>query len=186
MKEIWERIENWLRKNCPNNLGKLNPPVSGQIINEAESIIGVEFPTDFKDFYKIHNGENEFIGLFRECNLFSFQDIIREWKELKEFYDQGGFEGWRVDECEEIENTPWNPKWIPFAKNNVDHFYLLDLTDTNKFGRIIGVFFEAETGRWVCAESFLQFVNQYANDLENGLYFYSEEGEAILFTEDFE
>ena len=55
MKEIWKRIEIYVNAECPQVLKRLNKGASDELINETDDFLGVEFPRDRREFYKIHN-----------------------------------------------------------------------------------------------------------------------------------
>ena len=64
MREIWNKIENYLKENAPNVLESLQQGATDEEIKKAEDFIGITFPEDFKESYKIHNGqcENQYLN----------------------------------------------------------------------------------------------------------------------------
>ena len=85
MRNIWARIENWLSTNAPEMIDELLPGASDQEIYQAEKSLGIQFPKDVKESYRIHNGQNESIdNLVLGHQLLSLKEIIRVWKVWKD------------------------------------------------------------------------------------------------------
>ena len=61
MRAIWTRIENWLANNAPKLLRNLNPGATDEEIASTEEFLGISFPDNFKDSYRIHNGQRSYI-----------------------------------------------------------------------------------------------------------------------------
>ena len=56
MKQLWQQLENYLSAHNPELLADLNPPATGAQIRELEQAIGVQLPSDFVCFLKVHKG----------------------------------------------------------------------------------------------------------------------------------
>src|SRR5579884_1529995 len=57
MREIWDIIEDWLAANTPWIYESLAPPATDDEIREAEVALGLTFPDDLRESYRIHNGQ---------------------------------------------------------------------------------------------------------------------------------
>lgn len=110
MKEIWRRIEKWLEENYPEGLEKLNEGASEELILETEQYLGIKFPQDICDFYKIHNGAEDGFPLIDGFDLLSMNGIFEQWKVRKELIDGGEFEGINCIPSEEIKENWYNEK----------------------------------------------------------------------------
>jgi cell wall assembly regulator SMI1 len=59
MRDLWRRIEAYLKKHAPAALECLNPPATQKQIRDAQYELGVQFPDDFIASLLIHNGQLE-------------------------------------------------------------------------------------------------------------------------------
>lgn len=92
MKEKWEIIENWLAEHAPEIKANLNPPATEVEIAEAESTLGVGFPTSVRESYRVHNGESgESDGLFGLWRLLPLDKVVARSKELATLSKQYSF-----------------------------------------------------------------------------------------------
>lgn len=171
MQDIWKRIESWLEVNTPEIHSDLLPGATEEEIRSAEKFMDIEFPVDVKTSYQIHNGQlgnsSPFMG---EWQLYSLTDMMSTWKMLKNLFDSGKFD---------VEGTPigpvraewWNPKWIPVADNRTGDLHCLDLDPApgGELGQII-TFWHMDEQRERLANNFQEWLQRYAEDLENGKY----------------
>ena len=63
MRDLWERLETYLKSHAPGVLEFLNPPATENQIREAETVLGVSFPADLIASLRIHNGQPEETGI---------------------------------------------------------------------------------------------------------------------------
>lgn len=185
MKEIWGRIENWLKVNYPEGLDKLNEGASDELIKSTEQFVGVNFPDDVKDFFKIHNGISEESYLIAGWYLLSVEDIKSEWKIWKDLLDEGAFQDFRCTPHEAIQNNWWNDKWIPLTWDGAGNNICLDFTPTEKgkIGQIIIIWHDDDV-RPLVADSFREWLTDYVEALEAGEYVYSKDYEGIVSIDD--
>ena len=100
MQLSWTRIENWLADNAPEILENLNPGATEEEIKRTEEFLGLSFPEDVKDSYRIHNGQKPYVDtldgqqwdycLIDYRQLLSLARIKDEWSIWKELLDTGG------------------------------------------------------------------------------------------------
>jgi len=191
MKKIWDKIEKKLAEIAPEILKDLNNGVTESDIEKLEKTIGTKLPNDFKDFYKLHNGQNNSAGLIESEELLSFDRIIDEWSVWKGLLDKKSFEKSGVpfesDADEGIKNIWWNKFWIPFTYDGSGNHYCIDLDPDKggKVGQVIRMWHD-DSERTLIADSFKEFISGYADDLSNGLMVYSEEYNGIVYDEDFD
>jgi cell wall assembly regulator SMI1 len=178
MKELWERLELWLKSNYPELLDTLNDGATDEMIINAEEKLGIKFPNDFKESLKIHNGQKsnfDYPGLIGGYELLSLDNIVEEWQVWTNLLDDGEFNDW--DEL--IFNTNkvksdqwWRNKWIPITANGGGDHHCLDLDPTEKgrFGQVIEMWHDDEN-RELVGDSFKQCFYIIVENLENGTYY---------------
>lgn len=176
MKEIWQRIEKWLAENYPEGLEQLNKGASDELIKQTEDFLGVEFSEDLKEFYRIHNGGTWELALIDGWELLSLEEMQSQWKVWKELLDGGEFEGIKSEPESEIRDDWWNEKWIPITHNGGGDHDCLDFAPTEEgdVGQIIKMWHDWEQRSWE-SPSFRNWITTFADELEAGLYKYSEE-----------
>jgi cell wall assembly regulator SMI1 len=178
MKELWERLELWLKSNYPELLDSLNDGATDEMIINAEEKMGIKFPNDFKESLKIHNGQKgnfDYPGLIGGYELLSLDNIVEEWQVWTNLLNDGEFNDW--DEL--IFNTNkvksdqwWRTKWIPITANGGGDHHCLDLDPTEKgsFGQVIEMWHDDEN-RELVGDSFKQCFYIIVENLENGTYY---------------
>jgi cell wall assembly regulator SMI1 len=176
MKEIWQRIENWLGENYPEGLEMLNVGASDDLIQATEQFLGIEFPEDVKDFYRVHNGGRYELALINGRELLSLEEIQSQWKIWQELTVGGEFEENEGEPEKEISKDWYNIKWIPITHNGGGDHDCLDFapTEDGNYGQIIQMWHDWEK-RSLEAKSFREWIEKFADELEAGLYKYSEE-----------
>src|SRR2546421_31964 len=140
MQTVWKRIESWLNGNAPEILSDLLPGATGKKLRSTEKILGVEFPDDVKSSYRIHDGQQgQSSPLMGEWQLLSLEDMVSQWKIMKDLVDAGKFDNVTSAPVGPVRADWWNLKWIPIAYNGAGDFYCLDLNPAPKgsIGQII-------------------------------------------------
>jgi cell wall assembly regulator SMI1 len=188
MKETWTKIEEWLKNNAGQIYESLNKGATDEDFEELEELIDKKLPEDFKTFYHIHNGQEQTgLGLIDAEELLSVERIMEEWNVWKELYDQGVF-GDSVSEADMgVKEVWWNPLWIPITYDGSGNHYCLDLSpdEGGKKGQIIRIWHDSPE-RELIADSFREWIGYFAEDLEDGEYFFSEEYGGLVNSEDVE
>jgi cell wall assembly regulator SMI1 len=179
MKEAWERIEKWLKENYSEGLEMLNEGASNELIQKTEKTLEIEFPEEFKNFYRIHNGVS-YLWL-NGWELLSLEQITGEWIALKEMLDDSVFDDLTAETQKEILSVWYNKHWIPFTCDGATNYECLDYkpTDHGRVGQIIK-FWHDDDVRPLVADSFCEWVINYVEGLENGTFFYDEENDGIV------
>ena len=180
MKEILERIEkqiNILQEKYKDDFFEyhLNDGATDEDFERLEEVLGYALPEDFKEIYRVHNGEKEGYCLMGEEWL-SIDRIIDEYKIWKELYDGGDFSEDDKDYgCNPEEGIKpdfwWNPKWISLTADGGGNGKMIDLDPSKegKRGQIIQMWHD-DADRSIEAQSLKDFFEKYAQDLEKGLY----------------
>jgi cell wall assembly regulator SMI1 len=181
MKKQWQRLENWLAENEPEAINNLNSGCSFGQLNILENEIGLNLPQSFKDFYLIHNGQNDedYFGLFYGVSLLPLYKILEEmriWKGIIDEYGEAGMkENFDYGQVSFMPNKVKakyaSKKWMPFAII-FDNCYLgLDFEPEidGSTGQVIN-FGREEEHKAVLAGSFEEFIDWFIQELERGNY----------------
>jgi cell wall assembly regulator SMI1 len=180
MKAIWNRIEDWLKIYALEVYNDLLPGASDEEIISTEDVIGIKLPDDVKNSYRIHNGQLGIASpLMGEWQLLSMKNIRSEWQMMHNLFDAGKLTG-QVKVKGAVRSEWWNPKWLPLAYNGAGDFYCLDFCPTleGEVGQVISYWHVSDV-REVIANSFLNWLQEFANDLERGKY-KVENGEILI------
>jgi cell wall assembly regulator SMI1 len=175
MQAIWQRIENWLLKNASFILEDLQPGASDAEIAHAERELGINFPEDVRESFRIHNGQfsqkhfQQFMA--RWGTLLSLEDVVIEWKLWKESFDAGDMIEWGCHTSDPVQNEFWHPKWIPLVTSGSGDFYGLDLAPLpgGIVGQIICIAHD-DNERSLLAKGFRAWLEEYAQELEDEMY----------------
>lgn len=191
MEATWKIIETWLADKAPHLSGALNRGATQEAVDKFEALTGAKLPADFVAFYKIHNGQdNDMDWLMDGEELLSMERITDEWKSWKELqHDFKGDDGKPYTSNPEagIKADWWNPLWIPVTYNGGgDHICLdLDPAPGGKIGQMIRLWHD-DPVRSLEADSFREWITEFATGLQQGEYVYSKDWGAIINKEEAE
>jgi cell wall assembly regulator SMI1 len=191
MQDVWDRIESWLAINAPKVLKSLQPGASEGEIREAEEALDVQFPPEVKQSFRLHNGQFDCTGalipdqlspedlnypITDPCSgwqLLSLKNIVTWWSEWMELLNVG--------------ETDWNRFWIPLTYDEGGNHDCLDLDPKlgSNSGRIVRTFHETipdieSDAEFKMAVNFRVWLEQFAIDLESGIYEYAEEYDRLI------
>lgn len=181
MKNIWTRIDSWLENNAVAILNDLQSGATEEEIKIAESFLGVEFTQDVRDSFQIHNGQFGNKSFLEPWQFLSLDGIMVDWKIWKELLDAGDFDNARSEPNVGIRSDWWNPRWIPLTYDGCGNHHCLDLdpTPSGKVGQIITMWHD-EVEREVGANSFREWLEKLADELESGIYVFSQEQGSLI------
>jgi cell wall assembly regulator SMI1 len=191
MKLIWDRIHLWLGANAPEVLKSLCPGAGERKIRAAERAMGITFPEDVKACYRIHDGQKCKRGarwpppfLYGQ-NWERLDDMLCAWRSMKGLVDDGTFSRWRSVPDGPIRTEWWHPAWIPLTSNSFGDAHYLDLAPApgGDVGQIIS-WQNDDPGREVVANSLTDWLDDFAEELEEGLWQYSEEYGGLIDNDD--
>jgi cell wall assembly regulator SMI1 len=184
--KTWQRLRKWLSENFPPALENLRDPATEEAIAALESQIQMVLPNTLKESFKIHDGEMHHYppGVLADGYwLMPLEQAFETWKQLKDlaaelFGTEDNPTQWR-SQVEDgiicikgaVKPLIGSPKWFPIANMNGDIIRFLDFAppDGGTVGQIIEI--DAEACQFqVIAPSFLDYLEQYAADLEAGRY----------------
>lgn len=165
---IWKNLEKALRKEAPELKKSLGKAATNADLSKLEAAVGVPLPDDFKASYLIHNGmkdgEQAFVPeewLNEPYYLMPLEQILQEWKMMKELVDIGEFSSNESAPDDGIAPHWWHPSWIPFISNGGGDSLCIDLAPTKKGtrGQVIQYSHESDQRRLI-ARSFAAFLNE--------------------------
>src|SRR5579871_4550797 len=126
IRDLMEMIERILTPEFPELIASLRPPATEAQIARVEAIIGRTLPEDYKELYRLHDGQSDDNGLFFGPGFIDLEWVERYWRSLDEFYRDETL--WELDlDCISVPDG-WiqerynSPGWIPFASNNDGNF----------------------------------------------------------------
>lgn len=186
LKTEWKRFENWLDKNAPDVRKGLFPGASTAELDETEKKLGVKFPQAMRDFYAIHNGQDdESPSFMRGTTFLKLDQVYSEWTVWKDLLDKEMFVDFESEPDPGIRADWWNPKWIPLTYDGSGNHSCLDCDPApgGTYGQIISMWHDAAE-RNLLAKSFEEWIQEFADGLEKGEFVYSDDYFAIVPIED--
>lgn len=151
----------------------LQPPASDLQIQQAEEEIGVVFPEELRELYRLHNGERVTgPGFFFGLTFLSLDDMLEEWRVWKELESEFAYEG-------SHDSTPlgWikeqyiNRKWLPISRDGSGNHLGIDLDPDEKGikGQVLN-FGRDEDFKYVIAKNMVQFLQFIKKTIEDENY----------------
>jgi cell wall assembly regulator SMI1 len=184
----WSDFERWLSTNCPELDGILNAGATPEQLQAVESQLGIILPDDFKDFYRIHDGQVEGSpGLFDGMEFLSLSGILLEHKRLCKFVANEGMEQIDVDITADRGISPvyWKKSWVPYIRHDCGNYYCVDLAPTSEgvSGQIVGMWLMPPE-RSLLGRSIGDWFQRYVLRVLAGDYEYSEDEDGLVEIED--
>ena len=168
MRDIWDRIEPWLQANASERFATLQRGATTQKIRATERQLGVSFPPDVEESYRIHDGQTD-LGppLIEEWHLLPLSAVVKEWKLMRKLLTAGKLDGGVVRPVGPVKAQWWSEKWIPIASNGGGDFRCLDFDPARggNVGQVIS-FWHMDDKRERIAPSFRGWLAAYAKDLK--------------------
>ena len=169
---------------------ELNAGASEADFAELEQTLGYALPEEFKELYRVANGETDIDCVFAGEEWLSIERIIDEYNIWQELYQNGTFQ---EDDGSDFGCEPeagikpdfwWNPKWIPLTADGGGNGKMIDLDPSEQgvAGQIIQMWHDDEAREKV-ANSLREFLQNYVRDLEAGLYVLDADCGVILQSE---
>ncbi len=172
MRAIWDRIETGLAAHYPTIGKSLRRGASSAAIAKAEKAIGVQFPDDVRESFRIHDGQDEdAYGLVDGWQLLSLSDLLRDWKLWKSLLDGGDFDDHEAAAGKGVKPDWWNVRWIPLTYDGCGNHHCLDLDPAK--GGVAGqmiMMWHDDDDRSRVAKSFTEWLEGIAKDVAKGAY----------------
>ncbi len=196
IRDAWKRYEAW-GKRYPeiDEEIELGPPGEKAEIEQLELKLGIPLPDSFKESLLLHNGMSRLVSpywVFMDTdNIESIYAMWEFWNNEAVCYghvDNDDLQAWAAEVLEQqtsikgpVKPLLGNKKWIPFASDNGDiHLFLdFDPAEGGVPGQVIEVTPESSCWR-VLADSYLQFLENYVQALEDRNYTIDEDYSLVL------
>ena len=167
MKTVWKRIHAWLDANSPAGYGHLRPGAGADAIRVAEKAIGMKLPADIKASYRVHDGQDMEPGLI-------------------------GGEGWMLSSLQEVVESwrRWfqaNPKYahrVPIAWIGTGDYVFLNLDPNAEESGSLMIQRQDCADPDSLAPSFRTWLEDFADQLEDGEFAYSEEDGEVMYADE--
>lgn len=173
LQETFTSLKLYYERHHPEISETLNPPATDKELDDLESIIGIKLPNDFRQLYKIANGQKNGIESFLQdgYEFLSIKGIINQWEIQKGLYDSEAFFREIDNKSGVILDTWWQPEWIPFGYMMSGDLYCLDLSpgDKGSHGQIIQ-FIHDDSIRYHLGESIVDYLGELESGLQSGKY----------------
>ena len=188
MANAWKRIRKWYESHVSAppypEFFDWGHPASDADLDALEKNLGLAFPDDLRDTYKVYDGDNK-QDILPGGYFMALSEVKTTWEMFKEPVDQGAFNDADANPKGPIKQRWWNTKWIPVLHNGGGDYHCVDMDPDKRgtMGQLIK--FQHETGpSHVVAPSFGDFVTGFANKLEAGVYeFDTQKGTVRLATD---
>ena len=165
---------------------ELNAGASEADFAELEQTLGYALPEEFKELYRVANGETDIDGVFAGEEWLSIERIIDEYNVWNQLYqeDDGSDFGCDPEDAGIKPDFWWNPKWISLTADDSGNSKMIDLdpSEQGTAGQIIQMWHD-DAAREKVADSLREFLQNYVRDLEAGLYVLDAEYGVILQSE---
>ena len=165
----------------PDAKEELLPPATNEELDKAELILGISFPSEFRDLYLWHNGQKGNIFLFGEYRISPLKELLELNRigrksitpDLTEIFDSAGT----------IKDSIANPKWIQFGDNGGNTILFLDMDPGEK--GTVGQILESCDGEKECDFAGAKdFISNITNKITTGKIVWNKEAGSFWETED--
>ena len=172
-------------------LSFVNAGASEADFAELEQTLGYALPEEFKELYRVANGEADIYGVFAGEEWLSIERIIDEYDIWQALHADGSFQnddgsdfGCQPEDAGIKPDFWWNPKWIPLTADGSGNSKMIDLdpAEQGRVGQIIQMWHD-DAAREKEAASLREFLQNYVRDLEAGLYVLDAEFSLIVQSE---
>ena len=170
---------------------ELNAGASEADFAELEQTLGYALPEEFKELYRVANGEADIDGVFAGDEWLSIERIIDEYDIWQALHADVSFQndddsdfGCQPEDAGIKPDFWWNPKWIPLTADGSGNSKMIDLdpSEQGTAGQIIQMWHD-DAAREKVADSLREFLQNYVRDLEAGLYVLDADYGVILQSE---
>jgi cell wall assembly regulator SMI1 len=160
VRELIDRVDRWLARNRPEYYARLQPGVTGPVLDAFESRFALKLPEAFRQFYQWRNGQEPGChASFQDNRMFSSLEEVAETKALLDGMIGSDFEDPRW----------WRRGWVPFLANGGGDHLCLDVAaeDGGTPGQLVAFWHDWED-RSVEYSSFEAWLRRLADSMEAG------------------
>ena len=156
-----------------NLVADLNPPATDEQLDALETLTGQRLPDDFRQLYKLANGQNKGETAFfpHGYTFMSLERISKTWIMTKKIYDEHPEFRRSGPPQGAVKDRWWHPSWIPFAQMLSGDRYCIDLDPApgGQVGQVIE-FIHDDTWRAHLGRSLNDYLGGYEKGLRAGTY----------------
>jgi cell wall assembly regulator SMI1 len=173
----WKRLKRWSRAHLPRTDGDDPAAATADQLQQFETAVGVELPTDVRDSYRIYNGQCAGPGIVYGLPVHPVSDCLRQWQGWVEVLDMNLRDGSSAEFDEGCSSFPngfvrpvyFDRGWIPLTHDCGGNHIGVDLNPgpRGRRGQVI-VFGRNDDFHPVLALSWGQFLTDLADELEAG------------------
>lgn len=181
MREIWQRLEAWFQDYAPEVASDWNPGATEAQLVHLEERLGRRLPEDFRESYKIHDGQRgATVGLAFGMALQPLDWSMNRMKELEDFGLKDP--AWLTDvnsmPAEAVQRFRAHRSWVPVTHDFGGNFMGLDMAPGSKgqVGQVI-IFGSRENTNYVVAPSWRAFLEHLLHLLEHANVILGEKDE---------
>ena len=164
---VWERLHTWLRANAPAGYGGLRAGADEVAVREAEEVMGLTLPDDVKASYRVHDGQGREPGLIggEGWQSLPLRDVVKTWGRWSQ------------------ADAGWAQR-VPIAWNAMSDYVFLNLVSGSEGSGTLMVQRADSADPDRLALSFLAWLEDFADELEDGVFVYSEEHGQVMLADD--
>ena len=168
--ERWATIEEWLKQEHPEALQGFNPPASPESIAAAERALGVELPSEYKEFLAIHDGQDELAPFVGVGALLPIAAVVDRHQSLSKRADEEEFEVSSDLVGAGVRPVNYCRRWLPIGASARGRDFLcldLDPAPGGTRGQIIEYVVD-DGGRPLIANGFADLLSKYFEAAQSG------------------
>jgi cell wall assembly regulator SMI1 len=170
IREIWQRLESWFQDYAPEVASDWNPGATEAQLVQLEEWLGCRLPEDFRESYKIHDGQkDDTVGLAFGMAL---QPLDWSLSRMKEFVDFGKDDpAWLTNvnsmPAEAVQRFRAHRSWVPVTQDSGGNYMGLDMAPGPKgqAGQVI-IFGSREETNYVVAPNWRAFLEHLLHLME--------------------
>ncbi len=169
-----QSIKDLLADSFPELAESLRPAAAEERIREAEQLMGITFPRELRELYRIHNGQ-EFKGaLFFGMPFLPLKEVVQQWQVWADIAEQTDYS----DDIQVFSAIPGmiqeryaNPNYIPISHDGGGNHIGIDMNPGAKgvVGQVISYGRDDDT-RYVIALGIAEFLAFIIHHLNQGNY----------------
>ncbi len=164
----WARLERWCRDHHPALLNRLAPGATAEQIGALERAIGQQLPADVREWFALHNGCGDLLFGCESLRTASVENDWDLWSSVAG-HNEEHRDDMRSFPPETVALDYTNAGWVPLTRDAGVNHIGVDLAPGPKGvrGQVI-IFGRNENEKCVLADSWGEFLSDYATFLESG------------------
>ena len=167
--ERWKTIDAWLEREHPARRAEFLPGASAASIAEAEAVLGLTLPAEYKEFLALHDGQEPGSPMVESASLMPLEEVVRRHAILAELFPQRA----AIDPAEvdaEVRAVELSASWIPIGVSARGRDVLcldLDPAEGGTAGQVILVVLDDDV-RALVAPGFGDLLSRYFEEAQIG------------------